>query len=142
MDISIPIDNTLLNIRVALILKTEKGIILEKSNLGYSFLIGGRIKINETGEEAIKREVFEELGFTLKSVNLKAVIENFYKQKEKQVHELCFVFTTEEICDVKIPENFCEYSMEEIKEIEIKPAPMKKIIESKTTEVIHIVERM
>ena len=60
MDLTLPIEDKILNIRVAVILKTKIGYVLEKSKNGYFFVLGGRIKINESSEQAARREVFEE----------------------------------------------------------------------------------
>jgi 8-oxo-dGTP pyrophosphatase MutT (NUDIX family) len=68
MDLSIPIQDTTLYIRVAGIIKTNSGYLFEwdKSRQSYIYTVGGKIKLNETSEEALKREVFEEIGFEFK----------------------------------------------------------------------------
>ena len=54
-DLSLNVDDFYLNIRVAIIARTKNGFILEKKKTSeYYFLIGGRMKINESSLEAAK----------------------------------------------------------------------------------------
>ena len=92
-DLTIKIENTNLNLRVAILVNTPSGFIFEKSKEGYFYAIGGRIKLHETSKQAAHRELFEEL--MLKDVNLRltSIIKNFFKiNTETDCQEVNFVF--------------------------------------------------
>ncbi|ULQ59592.1 NUDIX domain-containing protein [Brucepastera parasyntrophica] len=90
-DLSIKIDSVLLNIRVAVLIHTQKGYIFEQCTSGYFFPVGGRVKTGEPTEDAARREVFEELGLTMPQCKLNAVVENFFISDSRvPFHELCF----------------------------------------------------
>lgn len=61
MNMTVPCDNGLLNIRVgAIIMKNGKILMVEnKIRPEYLYSVGGRIKFGETAEEAVIREVLE-----------------------------------------------------------------------------------
>lgn len=141
MDLTLPIGNITLNIRVAVVIKTEKGFILEKSNGGYFFVVGGRVKVNETSLDAAKREMFEELGLEVLSLKFKATIELFFGYKEEQVQEICFVYESQEINGLVLGEEFGFYTMSQIYEMDVRPSVIKQVLESNNDTVMHIIER-
>lgn len=144
-DLTLNIDDSCLNIRVAVIAKTKNGYILErKRNTDYYFLIGGRIKINETSSEAAIREIKEEIDLEIKEADLefKTIIENFftYEVEKIKTHELCFLYEIkEELENINLKENFVECKLEEIKNLEIKPTVLQKLLleEKIPTRVVH-----
>ncbi len=94
IDLTTLIGDTLLNIRAVILLKTPSGIVFEKSNFGYLFPLGGRIKTNESSKEAAIRELKEELNVSGVDLSLVAIIENFFVNENKQkVHEINFVYS-------------------------------------------------
>lgn len=129
--------------RVAVILKTENGFVLEKdNNYGDYFAVGGRMKINETSEEAAKREVLEEVGLVIKeNLKLKAIIELFFGPEKERVHEICFVYILDGIHELKLGEGFAEYTMEQINEMDVRPSVIKQLFESKNDEFVHLTHR-
>ena len=142
-DLTLNVDEFCLNIRVAVIAKTKKGYILEKRS-NYSFLIGGRIKINESSSEAAIREIKEEIDLDIKEEDLefKTVIENFFTHETQniKIHEICFLYEVKkELENIILGEGLVEYSLEEIKNIEIKPTILQKLLleEKMPVHVIH-----
>lgn len=133
MDLSIKLENTTLYIRVAALIKSEKGYLFEKNSKGYIFTVGGKVKLNESSLEAIVREVEEELGFTPDKVNLRATLENFYSNNGENVHEICFVYEILGSHQLTIPENFIEVSKEEIGNYDIRPKPIADLIKNNNT---------
>lgn len=82
------------------------GIVLGENNTvgiieveeGY-FLIGGGIEKGETKEEALKREVIEEAGYTIKEINPFLEVIASYKDEERgylEVTAYCFEIRLEE----------------------------------------------
>mgnify|MGYP001168736875 CR=1 FL=1 len=130
MDLTIPIENSFLNIRVAVLAKTKNGFLLEKNPEGYYYFIGGRIKINESSEEAAIRELFEETDFKTEKLIFKTVIENFFKLKDnKIVHEICFVYTLEEELIIKkLGSKQIEILVSDFENMDIKPKILKDYI--------------
>ena len=129
MDLTIPIENSILNIRVAVLVRTKKGFIIEKSPEGFFYFIGGRIKINETSEEAAKREIFEEIGIKIEKINFKIILENFFIEKNKKVHEICFVYSINEELEVSnLVSSRIECPITDFANVDIKPKILKDYI--------------
>lgn len=92
-DLKVLINDTFLNIRVAILLETLSGFIFEKSKNGYLFALGGRVKLNETTRAAALRELFEELQLENLDIEMIAVVENFFTvDGGKKFHEINFVY--------------------------------------------------
>lgn len=94
-DISVKIENKKFNFRVALVPYKDGKILVQNSvKDGYLSLVGGRVKLNETTIEAVKRETEEELGFELDAskLSLIKVCENFFTYNDKDFHEILFVY--------------------------------------------------
>jgi ADP-ribose pyrophosphatase YjhB (NUDIX family) len=139
VDISIFLEDTKLNIRTAVIIDTEKGYIFEKDKLeGFYYVVGGRIKINETSKKAAKREINEELGIKIKNINLKAIVESFYVYDNKKYHEICFYYKHKINGSINLPENYFVFNKEEIKKENIQPKIIYEIINSENDEIKHL----
>lgn len=141
MDLSVAIDATILNVRVAVLLNTPNGYVFEKERSGYLFPVGGRVQVNETSSVAAVREVFEEIGLSISVFNLNAIAENFFKTPDgRQFHEICFFYKADVGASVELPENFVLVREAELEKFDIRPAIVASIIDSKTTAIIHYVE--
>lgn len=82
---------------VAIILENEKKEILlvkrkNKPKKGYWDLPGGFVEFKETAEEAIKREVNEELNIEIGDVNFLGSYVGFYPYKGINYQPLCLIF--------------------------------------------------
>lgn len=121
MDISIAMNGTRLNLRVAVLLKTRQGYVFERGDTGYFFPVGGRIKINEDSKAAAIREVKEEIGEELSDLRLIGVIENFFDHANEHFHELCFLYKAEVEHDVALPPRFHYVSSENFSHHDIRP---------------------
>ncbi len=146
-DLKILIDNTFLNIRVAILLETPYGFVFEKSKYGYLFLLGWRVKLNETTQKAILREIFEEL--KLKNINTKmiAVIENFFSiENNKKYHEFNFIYRAliHDLIDLSVLKSdndnneYIYIKTEDFDKYDIRPKEIKKILKN-NKEFIHLV---
>ena len=95
MDISVMIGNTKFNLRVGVIFKYREEVLIELSKIGSNSVIpGGRIKVGEDSRDAIKREMEEEMGFSIDKEKLVFVklFENFFTYENTPVHELFIVY--------------------------------------------------
>lgn len=136
-DISVKIENKKFNFRVALVpFKNDKILVQNSLKDGFLSLVGGRVKLNETTIDAVKRETEEELGFTLEEskLHLIKVCENFFTYNDNEFHEILFVyiFNWEECRNFKpikikdkkdVEANWIEISS--LKDANIKPTFMK-----------------
>lgn len=143
-DLSIMIGDVKLNIRVGVILEYNKKILIEKNKeFDYCVLPGGRIHTLESTEEALIREVKEELGIDISEKNLKifSIIENFFEKDNKNYHELYYLYKIELDNDYNIKDGFENidnndsdfywYTREKFKENNILPSILKEIIDNK-----------
>lgn len=128
MDLTIDLDKFKLNIRVAVLVRTDDGILFEKGKDGYYFVLGGRVKIGESSLEAAKREVLEEVFVEVHDLKLVSLIENFFTKGESSFHEICFVYSSDSIMKLEPPENIVACKKEDLQEKDIRPAIVKKII--------------
>ncbi len=141
MDISIPINNIKLNVRVSVLLETPKGFVFENdAGAGFYFPVGGRIKINEDSIEAAKREVEEELGIKITKTDYIATLENFFLEGTQNMpfHEINIIHYAK-IDDIKCPKGFYIFNDETIKTVCIKPEVIKEMIINKNFDKKHFI---
>ena len=104
-DMCVPCGDSFLNIRVGALIEKGGKLLMVQSNHGYLYSVGGRIKMGETAQEAVVREVFEETGVKMKVKRLVAVHENYFygdhpSKQGKLIYEVSFYFQME------VPEDF------------------------------------
>ena len=95
MDISFKIGNEKFNYRVcAMIISDGKILAMHDERSPYYYLPGGRVAIGETAENAVIREVWEELGVTPKIVRPVWLNQAFFTEDVDNLHyhELCIYF--------------------------------------------------
>ena len=96
MDISIDVENYKLNVRTAVIIIHNNKILVHRNvNSDHYALVGGRVQIGENSEEAVKREVKEEIGKDIEMLGYISTIENFFEMNNKKYHEILFVHKAE-----------------------------------------------
>ena len=150
MDLTIKLDGeNYLNIRVALIVQTKNGFVLQKHKRGFYFFLGGRLKTGESSLQAAKREMMEETGLEIENFKLVSVLENFFSGEENtKTQEICFVYTTPIIekidWDIELveinKEDIVEVGRQEMIEMDILPEIIKKLIlESKLEAISHFI---
>lgn len=95
MDISFKIDNEKYNYRAcAIILNNDTILVMHDERSPYAYLPGGRVKMGETAEHAVVREVQEELGVASKIIRPLWLNQAFFKEDVDRLHyhELCIYF--------------------------------------------------
>ena len=141
MDLTVKLNETLLNIRTAILIETKNGYIFEKDlKNSYFFTTGGRIKTKESSIEAAKREVFEELGIEIHTLEISAIIENFFTENNTDFHEICFYYKTSYFENFVLPENFFIIKPEEFSKYDIRPIIIGDIVKSYKT-LMHKINR-
>lgn len=98
MDLTFRTRKGIFNYRACAVILNNNKLLAMKTDLApYYFLPGGRVKFNENSEEAIIREIKEELGCTAKIIRPLWFNESFFTEdvtKEK-FHELCVYYLVE-----------------------------------------------
>lgn len=79
----------------ALLVVIDKGRVLLSKALDGSFVRppGGHIEFFETSAAAVRREIKEEIGSTIRSLKLEKVIENLIYFYGKKVHDIYFIYS-------------------------------------------------
>ena len=119
MDISFLYENQKFNYRVCAIIVSEGKILAMRDERSpYFYLPGGRVKMGETAESAVIREVQEELGVTLKISRTLWLNQAFFTEDVDQLryHELCIYFLMD-ISDTNLPERGRVFTLTEGKHI-------------------------
>ncbi len=97
MDFRTVVGNQIFGVRAtALIIKDGK-IFLTKDDKGRYYTIGGAIAVNETAQDAVVREVKEELGVDSRVKQLAFIVENQFTQEGIHFHNIEFHFVVEPI---------------------------------------------
>ncbi len=95
MDLSFKCDNKKFNYRVcALIISDNRILAMHDERSPYFYLPGGRVAMEETAEQAVIREVQEELGITPKIIRPVWLNQAFFTEDVDNLHyhELCIYF--------------------------------------------------
>lgn len=95
MDITFKTENGRFNYRVcAVIINDHKLLAMRDENSPYYYLPGGRVNLHETAENAVLREVKEELEIDAKIIRPLWVNQGFFTEDVtgEQFHELCIYF--------------------------------------------------
>ncbi len=101
MDCTFHTDDGIFNYRVgAIIRKGSRFLLAYDPAAGIYYSVGGRVRMNETLEEALKREVEEESGIRDFEFRLCAIHENFFDQ----VHEISIFF---EVLNPEVFDSVC-----------------------------------
>lgn len=142
MDLTLNASDSVLNIRAAVLIKSERGFLFEQNAAGFVFAVGGRVKLHEVSVEAAKRELEEELGIhvAVADLKLRAAVENFYRDNEgNKVHEILFVYQTTVHMNGELPPGFVEITKENVGQFDIKPKLFVELITSVSDEFQHLV---
>jgi 8-oxo-dGTP pyrophosphatase MutT (NUDIX family) len=98
MDISYTTDNSKFNYRVcALFISDGRVLAMRDERSPYYYLPGGRVKLGETAEQAILREIGEELNVPAKILRPLWLNQGFFTEDVDgmRYHELCVYFLME-----------------------------------------------
>ena len=105
-DICVRCGEGVVNIRVgAIIIKDNKVLMVKNNRDDYYYSVGGRIQFGETAEQAVKREVKEELGCEMEVDWLGFICEAYFygtigDDRERLIYEPAFYFY------MRVPEDF------------------------------------
>lgn len=121
MDISYKTESGKFNYRVcAMIISDGKILAMHDERSPYFYLPGGRVKMGETSEDAVIREVREELGIIAKSARPLWLNQAFFTEDVDHLryHELCIYFLMD-ISETDLLERGNEFTVNEGKKTHI-----------------------
>lgn len=96
IDIDFSSENDRFNVRVGGYITYKDEVLLEKaSDLDFYTFAGGRVKINEDTNTAIRREILEELGLKNISPKLMYIAENHFPWLGQKVNQFLFIYHIE-----------------------------------------------
>ena len=119
MDISFKQENQKFNYRVCAIMISENRILaMHDERSPYFYLPGGRVMMGETAEQAVVREIQEELGVTPKIIRPLWLNQAFFTEDVDGLHyhELCIYFLMD-ISDTNLLEKGRAFTLTEGKHI-------------------------
>lgn len=153
VDVNFTANNERFNMRVAAYITCKNKVLLQKDDRQTFWnMVGGRAQINESTDEAIAREIKEELGLDISNGKLMVVAENFFNWQGNNVTELLFVYHVElnevfvEMLEgnrvVDKPEEVLKwFDVKELKNIECKPQLIYDLPNLPKTEITHIINK-
>ncbi|MBQ9517153.1 MAG: NUDIX domain-containing protein [Eubacterium sp.] len=95
MDLTFKTGHGIFNYRVcAVIMHNNKLLAMKNNNTPYYFLPGGRVALHETTDNALHRELKEELGIEAKIVRPLWFAQTFFveDQSKEKFHEICLYY--------------------------------------------------
>lgn len=149
MDLTFSTEKGRFNYRVgAIIIRNNQILMATNENCDYYYSVGGRVKFDETSEQAVIREVFEETGVKMTVDRLAVIHENFFTENE-HFHEISFYFymnvpnNFEPVCmsfaEGKAKESLEWLDIEKLDEVTAYPEFLKALLKENTSEVKHII---
>lgn len=137
------------------IIKNDKLLLVDMDDSGFLCLPGGYVELGETTEEAMRKELLEEIGEKFEIDKYLGVVENYFINKyAKKIHEISFYYLMTPIEKIDTNNNFTIIEndkgrkikldikwidLKEIKNYDIRPSILKQILESKNLEFNHLI---
>ena len=155
--IKIKTDNYNFKFRVSgIVINDNKLLLVDMDDSGFLCLPGGYVELGETTEQAVCREMEEELGYKLEIVKYLGVAENFFVNKyDKVMHEICFYYLLKPVKGEKarcndysliendkghnIKLNFKWININELNKYDVRPKFLKDAVNNKSITIDHII---
>ena len=148
MDLRFLVDGMKLNVRSGIIIIKDNKILLHKNDNKDNYCLpGGGVKFLESSEEAIIREIKEEINLDIKVEEFVTTIESIFEKDGIKFHEIYFIYKGSFINDIdtnKIIKNVegkpIKYGFVDLDKIDdyyILPVIIKDIIKNKKSHIIN-----
>ncbi|MGT2756762.1 NUDIX hydrolase [Streptococcus ovuberis] len=135
-------------VRATALIVRDGCIYLCQSPDGGYHSIGGAIAVGETTEDAVRREVREELGCDIQVDQLAFVVENYFESDHKKVHRIEFQYLVTPLSEPNRmlvegdTQRRCEWlPIDQLDTIDVKPAFLKTALKNWDGQVKHVVNR-
>ncbi|HEL1780021.1 NUDIX hydrolase [Streptococcus suis] len=92
MDFRTRRNNQIFGVRATGLVVQDEKLYLVKSPEGIYYTLGGAIQLGETTEEAVQREMKEEIGIDVEVGPLAFIVENQFTLQEKSYHQIEFLY--------------------------------------------------
>lgn len=95
MDITFRTEEGTFNYRVcAVIINDNKILAMKDSDITHYYLPGGRVRLHETADDAVLRELYEELGIKAEIIRPLWLAQSFFELDNigEKYHELCIYY--------------------------------------------------
>ena len=143
-DFRTKLNQTVFGVRAtALIVKDNRLFVIEDEDGCYT--IGGAIQVNETTEDAVVREVKEELGVTSTVGPLAFVVENHFEQAGIHYHNIEFHYFVDLLEDAPLTMQEdakplpCRWiALDDLHTVDLKPAFLKTALPDWNGQLQHI----
>ena len=149
-------DESICDLRTVAVLVKDKKILVQRDQNGNEYALpGGHVKIGETLEDGLIREIMEEMDVQIKCKRLLWSEECFWEWNGKKAHNIAFYFLTELCDELAIPDYGAFVSQKDqgdvvigwmpidrIKEITIYPAFLKDEIDHIDGPIRHFVSKV
>ena len=138
-----------------LVIRNNKLLLVDMDDSGFLCLPGGYVELGETTEEAVKRELIEEIGKDVTIKKYLGVVENYFINKfSKKIHEISFYYTMD-LVDKKLEQknftliendkghniklDFKWIDLDEIDKFDISPKFLKDLFKNNNLEFNHLI---
>lgn len=125
-----------------IIKQDDKFLIMRVNQTSYFHIPGGHIEIGEDSEQAIIREIKEEIGCDIQETNLFAIQENFWKRNNKNCHGIEFYYIIKPKNNLEMKDyqrieidkgeekllDFKWCTQEELKDIDLRPVNIRDML--------------
>ena len=141
------------NLRVAGVAYGPNGVLLQQAvGTDFWFLPGGRVELLESADEALRRELHEELGVEVTVERLLWVVENFFTLEGRRFHELGLYFQVALPPGVPaagqflgrepdVPLVFAWFPLERLADVVLHPSFLRTALAHPPASVRHLVHR-
>lgn len=91
------------NYRSAAVILCDRHVLLHRARADdFWALPGGRVEFMECADQAVVREISEELGWTVRVARQLWQVENFFEYRSERFHELLNIFRVDLVSQVKV----------------------------------------
>lgn len=143
-DFRTKLNQTVFGVRAtALIVKDNRLLVVEDEDRFYT--IGGAIQVDEATEDAVVREVKEELGVASRAAQLAFIVENRFEQAGIHYHNIEFHYLVDLLEDAPLTMQEdtkplpCRWlALEDLSTVDLKPAFLKTALSDWDGQLRHI----
>ena len=143
-DFRTKLDNTVFGVRATALIVEEGKLLVVEDEDGF-YTIGGAIQVGERTEEAVIREVKEELGVKAQAGQLAFVVENRFEQDGVYYHNIEFHYLVDLLEDAPLTMQEdektqpCEWiDLDKLEDFQLVPAFLKTALPDWNGQLRHI----
>ncbi len=105
-DLSIITDGVIYGVRASALIIQDNMLLVAKSTYhDCYYTVGGAVRVGESSEDAVLREVYEETGYQLEIDRLVFMVERFCVISGQRFHEMGFFYLMKGCAEIKILSN-------------------------------------